>query len=248
MITSSFDKSKPIISLEDSYGEKKHILDKCIVIFSNVIYQSLFENYNCEKIAGIVNCNRITDIYMFNYNGENIAFYLSAIGSTMASQFVIECNHLTGATKFVMFGSAGTLNDKKTKGKFVIPTYAYRDEGMSYHYKKPTDYIKIKNSKKVENIFKLLKLPYVKGRVWTTDAMLRETVGLFKKRKKEGCIAVDMELAGVQAVCYYHKLKLYNFLATGDILNEKSYNKEGLSDANHNLDKLNIALEIIKRI
>ena len=32
--------------------------------------------------------------------------------------------------------------------------------------------------------------------------MLRETKGLVARRKDEGCIAVEMELAGVQAVCF----------------------------------------------
>ena len=52
----------------------------------------------------------------------------------------------------------------------------------------------------MENIFKALELPYVMGKVWTTDAIYRETRNLVEKRKSEGCIAVEMELAGMQAV------------------------------------------------
>lgn len=36
----------------------------------------------------------------------------------------------------------------------------------------------------------------VAGRTWTTDAVYRETSGKAEKLRKEGCIAVEMELAG----------------------------------------------------
>ena len=38
--------------------------------------------------------------------------------------------------------------------------------------------------------------------------------------------------------------ELYNFLVTGDVLCENSYDNSKLSDANHNLDKLQIALKL----
>lgn len=64
------------------------------------------------------------------------------------------------------------------------------------------------------------------------------------KRKEEGCIAVEMEIAGVQSVCDFHNLDLYSFIVTGDILSEEKYEVEGLHNANHSLDKLFIAVEI----
>lgn len=179
---------------------------------------------------------------------KEIAFYLSAIGSTGTSEYCIESNWLTGAEKFIMFGSAGSLDKEKTQVRFVIPTEAYRDEGISYHYAPPTDYIKMKNHEKLAAIFDELHFPYVKGRVWTTDAFLRETAGQVAKRQEEGCIAVDMELAGVQSVCDFYGFDLYDFLVTGDVLSEDKYEMERFNDANHNLDKFYIALEIAKRI
>ena len=86
------------------------------------------------------------------------------------------------------------------------------------------------------------------GKVWTTDSMLRETSGLVSKRKAEGCIAVEMELAGVQSVCDFYDLELYDFLESGDVLEESGYEVEGLHNANHNLGKLYVALEAAKYI
>ncbi|MCM1088139.1 MAG: nucleoside phosphorylase [Muribaculaceae bacterium] len=249
MITDSFDnKTEPIFTLKDYYGERKRMLDTCIIIFSKEIYETVLTAYSCTKIAEINEPNGVRPIYKFNHEGKEIAFYLSAIGATGTSEYCIEANWLTGAKKFIMFGSAGSLSKEKTQGKFVIPTKAYRDEGISYHYAPPSDYIEIKNHKKLASIFDELHLPYVEGRVWTTDAFLRETAGQVAMRQKEGCIAVDMELAGVQSVCDFHGFDLYNFLVTGDVLSEDKYEMESLNDANHNLNKFYIALEIAKRI
>ena len=245
MITDSFDiETQPIVSFADFYGERKHLVDICVPTFSNEIYDSVLASFDCEKIAEIHTVNGSIPIYQFTHKGRKIGFYLNGMGSTLAAQLCIESSYLVGATKYIMFGSAGSLDGEKTAGKFVIPTHAYRDEGMSYHYAPPADYIEVKNHGKVAELFRELHLPYVEGRVWTTDAIMRETVGQMLRRKNEGCIAVEMELAGVQALCDFHGLELYYFLATGDVLSETDYLPEGLSDANHNMDKFYIALEM----
>ena len=249
MITDSFDnKTEPIFTLKDFYGERKKMLDTCIIIFSKEIYETVLTTYSCTKITEINVPNGAVPIYKFSHEGKEIAFYLSAIGATGASEYCIEANWLTGAEKFIMFGSAGSLNKEKTQGRFVVPTEAYRDEGISYHYAPPSDYIEIKNHEKLTSIFDELQLPYVKGRVWSTDAILRETAGQVAKRQQEGCIAVEMELAGVQSICDFYGFDLYDFLVTGDVLSEDKYEMEELNDANHNLNKFYIALEIAKRI
>ena len=135
MITDSFDnKTEPILSLRDFYGEPGSGHEICLVIFSKAIFEHILASFACEKTAHIASCGGGTDIYSLHYDGMDIAFYLSQTGSVMAAQWVIEANYLTGARKFIMFGSAGSLDEEKTTGKFVIPTEAYRDEGMSYHY------------------------------------------------------------------------------------------------------------------
>ena len=187
-------------------------------------------------------------VYMLEHDGRNIAVFLCGIGATLAGGNVEELNWLTGATKFIMFGSAGSLDRRATEGKYVIPTEAYRDEGMSYHYAPPADYIRIQNADRLAELFSELGLPHVKGRIWTTDAFYRETRALTEARRAEGCIAVEMELAGVQAVCDFHGFELWDFLVTGDVLDAPSYEFDGLSAANHDLDKLWIALELAKRI
>ena len=249
MICDWFDpQGEQIVTYESFYGPKKHLVDKCIILFSKVIYDHVLASFECKKIAESKACNGNIPVWSFDYSGEEVAFYLTPIGSALAGNLVSEVNHLTGASKFVMSGSCGSLDNEATEGRFIIPTHAYRGEGLSYYFAEPQDYIEIRNAGKLSAVFSELKIPFVEGKVWTTDSMIRETVNLVNKRKAEGCIAVEMELAGVQAVCDFYGLELYDFLAAGDVLTEGNYQPEGLKDANHNMDKFYIALEIAKRI
>ena len=248
MITEAFDNSEAIIRPEDFYGEKRQLCDKCIIVFSEQIFDYMLKTYAHEQAGTIKCCNGITKVYVFEIDNMKIAAYLSHIGSAMAGSDVIDANWLTGASRFIMFGSAGSLDRDKTTGKFVIPTESYRKEGLSYHYAKPSNYIKIRNYQIVKSIFDNLGLPNVAGKVWTTDAIYRETKAKLDARKKEGCIAVEMELAGVQAVCDFYGWDLYDFLVTGDVLDQAIYDATGLAAANHDVDKLYIAIELAKRI
>lgn len=249
MITDSYDtESEPIVDLEAFYGAKKELVEICLVIFSREIYRHLLAEYKCRQIGEVSVCSGNIPIWSFQRGGREIAFYLSLIGAACAGELTVEVNHLTGAHRFIMFGSCGSLDKDITEGKFIIPDQAYRGEGMSYYFAEPRDYISIKNADRLEGIFTELGIPFVKGRVWTTDCPLRETAGLTALRKKEGCIAVEMELAGVQAVCDFYGFELYDFLSAGDVVAEGNYQTEKLSDANHSCDKLHIALMISDRI
>lgn len=249
MIIHDFDPKTPsMIDMEAFYGPRQHQVDKCLILFSKEIHDGLLDRYDCTVIGRIGACNGSTPIYSFSLDGEPVAFYLSAIGSALASGFCYEVHWQTGATRFVMFGSCGSLDGEVTRGRYIVPAEAYRGEGASYYYVPPADYIGIKNADRVAAVFDELGAPYVQGRVWTTDSMIRETVGLVDRRKREGCIAVEMELAGVQALCDSYGLELYNFLEAGDVLAESGYDAAGLHSANHDLGKLRLGLEILKRM
>ena len=249
MITDSFDnKSKAIISPASFLGEKKHLCDVAVPTFSFEIYEMALKLYPNEQVASLDSANGARPIHLLNVNGKRIVFYLTPIGSSLAGNSIIEVNWMTGAEKFVFFGSAGSLDKEATQGKYIVPTAAYRDEGLSYHYAPAADYIALKNADKVAEEFGRLKLPYVKGKIWTTDGFYRETRKHFAQRKAEGCVAVEMELAGVQAVCDFYDWQLYAFLVSGDILDQPQYIPDDLHGANHTTDKFFTALEIAKVI
>ena len=147
MITDCFDnKTEPVINLRDFYGEQKHLVEKCLIVFSQKIYQHLLDTFPCEKIGLIGACNGNIPIYRMHYKGTDIAFYLSGIGSAAAASECREASWIVGASKFVMFGSCGSLDREATKGKFIVPTESYRGEGCSYYFAAPSDYITVENA------------------------------------------------------------------------------------------------------
>lgn len=248
MIIHSYDDSEPLFTPDSFLGPKRHLCDVCILTFSDVIFRELQTRFSVREAGTLKSANGERPVYLFEHAGKTLAVALCGIGATLAGGDVEELHWITGATQFILFGSAGCLNREATAGKYVIPTEAYRDEGMSYHYVPPEDYIAIKQADRTESILRELRLPYVKGRVWTTDAFFRETRRQFEARRAEGCLAVEMEIAGVEAVCDFYGFSLYAFLAVGDVLDAPVYENDALHCANHSLDKLQIALEIAARI
>ena len=214
MITESYSEEREALFSPGAFlGERKYLCDTAIATFSGEIYQAVIDKYPHREVAHIGSANGRKPIYAIEINGKEIVFYLSSIGACLAGIDIIEMQWQTGVKNLIIFGSCGALDSEATNGKYIIPTQAYRDEGM-----------------------------------WTTDAPYRETKTAVEKRKNDGCLAVEMELAGVQAVCDFHEIELYSFVMTGDVLDGEEYDLEGLEEANHCLDNFIIAVKIAEII
>lgn len=247
MITDSFDnKSEAIINPKPS--KKLVKCDICIATFSHEIEEYVVTNFK-PKAVGFSKCvNGSYPIYIFKFKNIKIGFYKTMLGSPSSVGILEDVTHIFDTKKFLVFGSAGSLDKEICHNKVVVPTYAYRDEGTSYHYAKAKDYIKIKNAKIVEKFMKENKIPYVAGRVWTTDAFYRETKNNFMKRKQEGCVAVEMECSALQAVCDFRDKELYYFLVSGDLLDAPKWEDGKLKEANHNIENFHIALKLAQEL
>ncbi|MBO5032376.1 MAG: hypothetical protein J6D08_10910 [Lachnospiraceae bacterium] len=92
------------------------------------------------------------------------------------------------------------------------------------------------------------KIPCAMGKTWTTDALYRETTGNIEKRKADGCISVEMECAGLQAMCNFRNLELYMFFTSGDLLDAPEWDarcKNGqLKGTQHDTGHFNIAIAL----
>ncbi len=242
MIT-DYDGSDGIIKPEMSFSFSGVKADVCLIIFSHEIHDYLLSTFECTSLGSMTNANGRIGIYSFLYKGKRIAFYLSYISSTCSSFLLEESHVITGAERYIVFGSCGVLEREKAEGRFIVPTSAYRDEGMSYHYLEPSDYVEMRNHSVVSSFFLKNGIPYVEGRTWTTDAFYRETKNKIEKRRSEGCICVEMECAGLEAVSRFYGIELYAFLVPGDeVALDEWRARENLGTANHSLDKLYAAL------
>lgn len=248
MITETFDNlTEDIIKTEYIGGKTDKTYDVCIITFSCAVIEKILENFHCEKIAESFSANGSVPFYKINYKGKDIAFFMCFVGAPSVAAFIEEAKYFVGAKKYIMFGSCGCLNREITEGKAIVPTEAYRDEGVSYHYAPAADYIKIENANKIAEAFTKMGIPYVMGKTWTTDAIYRETKGNMLKRKAEGCIAVDMESASAQAVCNFRDIDFFVFFISGDLLDSSVWDRRILGmpeEKDQQLNNFYIALEL----
>ena len=234
-IIDSFDESKPIITPDKFYKKIEKITDICIVTFSYHVRDEVLKRYKAKEINYVACCNGHIPIY---YLEElDVLFFMSWIGSASAGSILEETAYFTGASKFIYFGSCGIL-DPKYKNKYIVPTESYRDEGLSYHYVPASDYISIKNALKVIDVFKKNNIDFISGRNWTTDGIYRETINKFNKRKEDGCISVEMESAGLEAVADTSGIEYYTFFFAGDLLGNE-WESGNLVGENHHKAQLN---------
>ena len=164
MITDSFSLEEPIIKPEMIYRRSEKLLDVCLITFSWKIFQEA-RNMEGSKVVGTLSAaSGKYDIISLPIEGRRVGIFLSTVGAPACGGFMEDAHALTGAESFILFGSAGTLDEDKTKGKFIIPTSAYRDEGLTYHYLEKGDYVELEGWRTVEKVFASLKVPYVLGR------------------------------------------------------------------------------------
>ena len=188
-------------------------------------------------------------VYKLDWNGRSIGIFRTLIGGAGTAGLLEEALAM-GAKKVLLYGSCGVLDSALVAGHFILPTAAYRDEGTSYHYLPVSDYVDIPTSARLGEIFDELNLPYVKGRVWTTDAFYRETRNNMAKRRADGCIAVDMECASAMAVGQFRGAEVYQFLYAEDSLDGEAWDARtwGAVPASDYEKYLRVALEVAARL
>jgi nitrate reductase NapAB chaperone NapD len=252
-IINSFNNSKEKFKPTDFFGKQKSSKYDCvIVVFSWRIIKALLEDKRITLIE---------DFTLSSSGGEgskkfyhfidhpNIIIYSTYVGASITVAYLEEVCELCSIKNIVMFGSCGVLDKNIAEGKIIVPIESFRDEGTSYHYKEASDYITIVNANRVYDILTSLNVDCIKGRVWTTDAIYRETEELIKRRKEDGCIAVDMELSAVEAFTQFRGYNLYNFMYGADNLDSTKWDPRILGkEHNQRLICLDLALEIAKVI
>lgn len=248
-ILDTFDiESKEIINPAEAIAGIDGFPETVLVCFSENFEKQVTSMFDMTLISELTGGRRIP-IYKFEYEGKEIGFYHTLLGGA-GSVGILEEIIAKGAKKLLFFGSCGSLDKNITAGKLLVPTEAYRDEGTSYHYAPPADYIQIRTADRLAEIFEAMKVPYKKIKVWTTDAFYRETEKNMEKRKQEGCAAVEMECASVMAAGQYRGIEVYQFLYAADCLDGECWDKRILGNMPDDMCSriLRIALETVIRI
>lgn len=249
MILEEYDNNKKAIFNPENLVSKIDDLPEIgITCFSKKLLDQLVNKYNGIPLIYSNHSDGENPIYIVNYKNKEYALFLSKVG---APACISEYENLfvMGIKKLVIFGTCGVLDKNIKDLSIIVPNKAIRDEGTSYHYKKPSREIEI-NKKYLNKFIRILKnnnLNYTIGKTWTTDAPYRETLKKVKQRKKENCICVDMECSAIQALARFRKKEVFQFFYAADNLDSKEWEARSLKD-NDNLtikEKIgNLAFEI----
>ena len=239
VITKSFDPdTNQILSPEHLAKAVSGFPEILVVTFFRKLVNEIVNNYSCETLCTTSDGRRL---HKMAYGGRNLAVLRSSVGAPITVALLEEAI-VMGAKKILVFGSCGVLDSKRVGNNIIVPTHAYRDEGTSYHYAAPSEdgFIEIPTSRKMSNILKSLKIPFVEGKIWTTDAIFRETKKNVELRKQMGCIAVEMECAAIMAMAAFRGVPAYQFIFPADILESDGWNP-GSWDFGENMERKSFA-------
>jgi len=225
-ITNSYDPDTPaVISPGQMVRPVAGFPHTLIVTFQPRTFATFVEQYEPSPLAdiaieeslGMSSPGAHSQVQVFSYAGQTLGAYLSPVGAAPAVATMEKAIAL-GATRFVVFGTCGILAGAPGADTLIVPTAAYRDEGTSYHYAPAADYAEVGSAGATAAVLDELAIPYLLGRVWTTDGLFRETRANLDKRVRDGCVAVDMETSALAALAGFRGVAVHQFLYAGDAL------------------------------
>ncbi len=216
--------SEAVINPSDSVKPVPGFPETLIAIFSMKFLEILSSMTALTEIAVLKAGGREVPVWKFAYNGMELGVYHTLLGG-VGSGTILENAIASGCKQVLFLGTCGVLDKELVGGSLIVPTAAYRDEGMSYHYAPPGDYIEVATADRLAAALDELGAPYVKTRTWTTDACYRETREAMQARKAEGCATVEMECASIMAIGQFRKIDVYQLLFATDCLDAAKWDR-----------------------
>lgn len=170
-------------------------------------------------------CRQVSDmldtrpLYERDHRGQRIGWCYPGIGAPHAVMIMEELI-ARGVQRFVAVGSAGVLVPDLVLGHPFVVTSAVRDEGTSAQYVPPAAVIDADplGVRACEEALDEAGVGFSAGRVWTTDAIYRETRARAKRRIEQGCAMVEMEASALQAVAQFRGVRLGQIVFSADSL------------------------------
>lgn len=187
-----------------------------IIVFVERVYNWMKEKAHdiiMEKEEEIIGAKR------FFATKEGLGVFHSYFGAPAATALT-EALIAAGIRRLIVLGEAGSISPKVNVGEIIVPIFAIREEGTSYHYL-PPEAMAEPSSNLLDRIRRLLEsmgLPYKTGGVWTTDAPFRETMDKVLVYSGMGALAVEMECSAIFSVSRYRGADVAAILIITDTL------------------------------
>ena len=244
MLLEEFDETRlAVINPDYAHPRLPGFPETMVSVFSHHLFSALVEFLGGKVIATTKDVDGIWPVYEVFYQGKRFAFYKARLGGP-ACVGCFEDVIGFGTKRIILLGNCGVLDRRIQDCGIIIPTRAIRDEGTSYHYAPPADYIEVnrKYREKFKAVCQEFGYPYIEGTTWTTDAFYRETPKKIAARKEMGAVCVEMECASMQALCDFREVEFFQFLYAGDNLDHSNWDPRSLSGTVKLDEKQKIAL------
>ena len=244
MILEEFDTTMDAVINPDMIVEKiEDFPDVTVSIFSRTLFQNILDFFEPKLIGNVHTADGLNPIYEVEYKGERFAFFKSYVGEPKCIGEYEDIIAM-GSKCLILLGNCGVLDKNIKDCGIIIPTKAIRDEGCSYHYAPASDTIEVnhKYADLFKEVLREFQYPYVEGTTWTTDACYRETREKVNRRKEQGAICVEMECAGMQALCDFRGTDFFQIFYAGDNLDHSTWEPRSISNNVRLDDKSKIAL------
>jgi uridine phosphorylase len=140
-----------------------------------------------------------------------------------------------GAREILFLNGAGSLRADVPVGKLILPEALVREEGTSFHYAPPDVTLRTDEqlNGRIYGMARSLGIALVRGRHWTTDAILCETYAKVERLRHQGVVTVDMELSALAGVTHYRGCALSALLVVTDVLSREHTWNETTSQQFH---------------
>ena len=138
MIIDSFDTSEPILKLEHFYGPKGHMIDKCLILLSDEIFDYVKSNYQLKQIGLIGGSSYHFPIHAFEYKGELTPEVINAYMKSVANESYgynedqIVSSDVIGMRYGSLFDATQTMVCKLGEGLFEVQVVSWYDNENSY--------------------------------------------------------------------------------------------------------------------
>jgi len=208
----------------------ERIPGRCVLCFFGEVIRKLKRNEKLKPIHQLTGEGDPIPVYALGRGKKKLAVCWPGVTAAF-SAVVLEELIALGGKRFIACGGAGVLDSGIPPGRLIVPTAALRDEGTSYHYQKAGRYSRPHPDavRAIKAACRRKNNEIVAGKTWTTDAVFRETPGMVRRRKGEGCIAVEMEAAAFFAVARFRKVKFGQILYAGDDVSGSDWDPRGWS-------------------
>lgn len=191
----------------------------------------------------------IHPVYGFDVDGERIAVFHPGVGAPLAGGFFEE-SMAHGCRRFMAIGTAGGLVPSLTLGHVIVPTFAIRDEGTSYHYLPPGRSVE-PTPEALDALTATLErhdVSYLAGGTWSTDGFYRETKSKVEQRVAEGCLTVEMEAAALFAIARFREVPIAQLLMTSDVMFDEGWSGFDSPDHDARWSLFLLAAEAVRAI